>query len=110
MKTKKTEGTAEAWEGDLLGADLKHAKKSRLDNAVIDEVMDLQMISIRLQKTLLADLKQIATVNGIGYQPLMKQILKRFVDSEMRRMANECMIDRIKEEKATTGEQVELRA
>ncbi len=107
MKTKKIEGTAEAWESDQLGADLKHAKKGSLDNAAIDEAMDLQMISIRLQKTLLADLKKIATVNGIGYQPLMKQVLKRFVDSEMRRMWNECIIE--KENEAVTKEQVELR-
>ncbi|VAW67787.1 hypothetical protein MNBD_GAMMA09-386 [hydrothermal vent metagenome] len=100
MTTKKIEGTAEAWENDLLGSDPKHAKKSTLKGAAIDTAMDLQMISIRLQKTLLVDLKKIATINGIGYQPLMKQILKRFVDSEMRKMANECLIEHMKEEQA----------
>lgn len=92
MTTKKIDGVAEAWENDQLGADPKHAKRATLDDVELDESMDLQMISIRLQKTLLADLKKIARLNGIGYQPLMKQVLKRFVDSEMRMIANECII------------------
>ncbi len=98
MATKKIEGTTEAWESGKLGGDIAHAKRSKLDMPAIDKAMDLQMISIRLQKTLLEDLKMIASVYGIGYQPLMKQILKRFVDSEMRKMANECIIERMKEE------------
>jgi len=110
MATKKIEGTAEAWENDLLGTDAKHAHKSKLDNSVVDEAMDLQMISIRLQKDLLADLKKIAAVNGIGYQPLMKQVLRRYVDSEMRMMANECIIERMKDEDTPVSrEQMKLR-
>jgi len=108
MATKKIEGTAEAWENDLLGVDPKHAKKSELDDKTADEAMDLQMISIRLQKALLVDLKQIAAAYGIGYQPLMKQVLRRYVDSEMRQMVNECIIERMNEE-APAKEQVALR-
>ena len=100
MATKKIECTAEAWEEGRLGGDAAHAKRSNIDVSKVDTAMDLQMISIRLQKTLLTDLKKIAKVNGIGYQPLMKQILTRFVDSEMRRMANECIVERLKEEQA----------
>lgn len=36
-----------------------------------------------MQKDVLENLKFIAKYHGIGYQPLIKQILKRFVDSEM---------------------------
>ena len=91
--TKKIEGTEEAWDSGLLGTDPKHAKKVNVNNDVVDDAMGLQMISVRLQKTLLEDLKTIAKLNGIGYQPLMKQILKRFVDSEFKKMANEYAVE-----------------
>ncbi|HED36570.1 MAG TPA: hypothetical protein ENJ08_20425 [Gammaproteobacteria bacterium] len=77
MAIKKIEGTAEKWENDQLGADPEHAQKSDLNNKAVDKAMGLQMISIRLQKTLLADLKKIALANGTGYQPLIKQVLKK---------------------------------
>jgi len=97
MTTDKIEGTADAWENDALGIDQEHTKKVQLDSDKLDAALDLQMISIRLQKSLLKDLKEIAKLNGIGYQPLMKQILKRFVDCEMKKMANEYIIEQRKE-------------
>ncbi len=109
MAINKIEGTADAWENDELGADPKHAQKSKLKGADIDKSMGLQMISIRLQKTLIDDLKAIADYNCIGYQPLMKQILKRFTDSELRRIANECMTEQRKKEKQLAeNEDIEL--
>jgi len=98
--TKKIEGTEEAWDSGQLGTDPKHAKKAKVDNDVVDNAMGLQMISVRLQKTLLEDLKTIANLNGIGYQPLMKQILKRFVDCEFKKMANEYAVEQRKENEA----------
>ena len=49
----------------------------------------MQMISIRLQKKLIEDLKAIAAHNGIGYQPLVRQLLTRFVISEFKKMVND---------------------
>ena len=88
----KIEGTAEAWENRELGCDETFAQLSKLtesDQNAIDEALDLQMISIRLQKGLLESLKAIASLNGIGYQPLIKQVLQRFVDGEMKMIAME---------------------
>ncbi|MBV7388443.1 hypothetical protein KRX11_07285 [Pasteurellaceae bacterium TAE3-ERU1] len=78
------------WESGELGRDEKYAKKSTFTNAKnIDDMLGLQPISIRLQKSLLQDLKDIAQLNDIGYQPLIKQILTRFVEAEKRMIANE---------------------
>ncbi|QEH46017.1 hypothetical protein FXN58_11135 [Aggregatibacter actinomycetemcomitans] len=46
-------------------------------------VIQLQAISLRMQKDILENLEFIAKYHGIGYQPLIKQILKRFVDQKL---------------------------
>lgn len=86
----KIEGTPEAWESRSLGAEEAYvALAPSIDSNLIDESLGLQMISIRLQKSLIDDLKSIAELNGIGYQPLIRQILNRFVTSEKNRLMRE---------------------
>lgn len=60
----------------------------------VDDALGLQPISIRLQKELLDNLKGLAQLNGLGYQPLIRQILTRWVDSEMKILLK----DRLKQE------------
>lgn len=55
----------------------------------IDDALGLQPISIRLQKDLLDNLKALAKLNGLGYQPLIRQILTRWVDCELKSMLRE---------------------
>jgi len=57
--------------------------------AEIEAAFELQMISIRLQKALISELKFIADYRGIGYQPLMRDVLRRFTRAEMIQIANE---------------------
>lgn len=45
----------------------------------VDDSLGLQVITIRLQKTLIEDLKELARKEGLGYQPLMRQILTKAV-------------------------------
>lgn len=52
----------------------------------IDDALGLQPISIRLQKDLLDNLKELAKLNGLGYQPLIRQVLTRWVDCELKDM------------------------
>jgi predicted DNA binding CopG/RHH family protein len=48
-----------------------------------------QLISIRMSAQMIESLKLIAEANnGIGYQTLIKQILQRFIDGEMRQYWN----------------------
>lgn len=81
---KKIKGTEEAWESGELGCDEAHVKTSKLNEDQIDEALGLKAISIRLQKSLIDDLKLIADINGLGYQPLIKQVLRRYVNAEIR--------------------------
>lgn len=79
--TKLTE-----WDSRELGASPEHVRVvSEAEASEIDDVMELQLISIRLQKQLIEDLKLIAKQEGIGYQPLIRQALTRFVrDSNLK--------------------------
>lgn len=54
------------------------------EDAKLDERLGLEPISIRLPKDLVRDLKAIAQLNGMRYQPLIREICKRFVESEKR--------------------------
>lgn len=84
----------EAWDDGSLGRDAAHAKKitiSASHRAKLESKMNLQAISIRLPEELLADLKAIANVNGLGYQPLIRQILTRFAHAELKAIAREAL-------------------
>lgn len=58
------------------------AKSTHSTDDDINDALSLQPISIRLQKGLIENLKTIAELNGIGYQPLIRQALTRFVEGE----------------------------
>ncbi len=87
--TNKTqiEDTEEAWNSGALGRDEAFAELDlELDPLAIDDAADLKMISIRLEKSLIEDFKMIASLSGLGYQPLMRQALKRFAESEKKQL------------------------
>ncbi|HEV2700785.1 MAG TPA: hypothetical protein VGV09_04080 [Steroidobacteraceae bacterium] len=86
----------DAWEKRDLGTSEEHvvrSSKEREDS--VDAALDLQMISIRLQKELLEQLKFIANFHGIGYQPMMRDILARWSRTEMLNIAAQ-MRDQLK--------------
>ena len=94
MTKQRIPSTDEAWEVGTLGRDEKFAKaddKSHELEGLIDDSLKLKLISIRMKESLISDLKLIAKKEGLGYQPLMKQILERFVDAELKRYARERM-------------------
>ena len=49
----------------------------------------MQMISIRLPKSVIDDFKVIAQLEGLGYQPLMRTALVRFAECEAKRVMRE---------------------
>ncbi len=101
----KIPATDEAWDEGALGRDEAFAEVVELtpeQEKEIEEAFELQLISVRLQRSLITDLKLIGQLNGIGYQPLMRQILKRFVNAEMKKIARDTLIA-AQERKAQTS-------
>lgn len=77
---KKYEKDTELWESRSYGASIKHAARvSDAQAKSLDDALGLQLLSFRIQKTLIAKLKNIAKEEGIGYQPLMRQVLTKYV-------------------------------
>lgn len=90
--------TEEAWSSGELGKEEEYAAiapDGDID-AIINEHLELQPISIRLEKSLIEDFKIIAKMHGLGYQPLMRQTLKRFADCEKKRILREVASDMMK--------------
>ncbi|MEX2150967.1 MAG: hypothetical protein WD793_12190 [Steroidobacteraceae bacterium] len=108
-KQPQVPSTDEAWDTGELGREEQFVVRAPdVDEAKIDNALDLQLISIRLQKSLIEDFKHIAALNGIGYQPLMRQILKRFADAEKKRILRERAAEmkvQIKAAKSAKGEE-----
>src|SRR5687767_6729709 len=71
-----------AFDEDLAESDVGSASAAEASD--IDAAVGLQMISIRLERRLIADLKAIAEHHGVGYQPLIRDLLNRFAKSELR--------------------------
>ena len=85
MTTAKIKDTVEAWEDRQLGADegfVGIADESH-ESALVD-ALEMQAISIRLPKELIKQYKLIAGFHGVGYQPLMRDILHRFVKEALK--------------------------
>jgi uncharacterized protein (DUF4415 family) len=107
-KSKKVriENSAEAWESGELGSELKHARVvDKKIGAQIDEALGLQMISIRLEQDLIESFKLLGTKYDMGYQPLMREALKRFVEGEFKLIASETL-EKQRAEKQKSGKRM----
>lgn len=83
----KIPGTTEAWESGQLGEDANHARSASAETTqAIHDALGLQMISIRLNKDLIDTFKCLAEYYGVGYQPLMRDALRRFAEGEMKQI------------------------
>ncbi len=99
MKKAKIAGTAEAWESGALGRDANHAVPAPAGfDDQLDDALGLQMISIRLPKDLIEEFKMVATFHNVGYQPLMRDALKRFATAEMKKIAAQVINDKAAKE------------
>jgi uncharacterized protein (DUF4415 family) len=92
IKKVKTPNSAEAWDQGDFGREIKYAKSTEKKlGSQIDDALDLQMISIRLEKDLIESFKLLGTKYDMGYQPLMREALKRFVEGEFKLIASEAL-------------------
>ena len=70
----------DVWDNRELGASEEHVRRASPEREkALDESLGLQTISIRLQKNLIDNLKNLAEDDGIRYQPYIRQILTRHV-------------------------------
>ena len=84
-KKSNIPGTVEAWENGELGKSDAHVRKTSLDTEQqIDEALGLQAISIRLPKATIEVYKNLAKMHGVGYQPLMRDAICRWAESELK--------------------------
>lgn len=96
MSKETIPASDEAWDGRLLGADENFVKVVGADIAEkIDEAAGSQLISIRMQKSTIEDLKLIASLNRIGYQTLMKQVMQRFVECEKKQILRDLISEKL---------------
>lgn len=101
MTKAKKPGTAEAWDSGELGENANSAKVASAETTqAINDALGLQMISIRLPKSVIEDFKVIAQIEGVGYQPLMRTALVRFAECEAKRVMREYAAQRESEKKA----------
>jgi len=89
MTTNKIQDTEGAWDSGALGRDEEFVGRVELNELELDEAIGLKSISIRMPVSLIDDLKDIAQIHGLGYQPLMKQVLTRFVEAEKKQALRE---------------------
>lgn len=90
MKDRKIESSNENWEKGLLGRDEAYVQVDDTDlEGLVNQSLGMKAISIRLEESLISDFKMIAKHHGLSYQPLMRQVLKRFADAETRRILRE---------------------
>lgn len=99
--------TEEAWLSGELGMEEEFAAVAPDDaESIINEQLDLQPISIRLEKSLIEDFKLIAAMHGLGYQPLMRQSLKRFADCEKKRILRDAAAEMASRKRAEKEAQI----
>ena len=63
------------------------------------------MISIRLEQDLIESFKLSGPKYDMGYQPLMREALKRFVEGEFKLMASETL-EKQRAEKQNSGKRM----
>lgn len=80
----------EKWESGEYGRNEEHTGVVGTDeSASIDESLGLQLVSIRLQRSLIQNMKLIAKYRGVAYQPLIRDLLNRFAASELKDIFHE---------------------
>ena len=80
MATRKVESAQQAWDERRLGASDAHVDVASAEHDVaLDEALGMQLISIRVPKQMIAQYKLIAHFHGVGYQPLMRDVMARFI-------------------------------
>ena len=83
-RSEKGSVSVDALEDGKLGRDEKFVKVAdAAEGDAVDEALGLKLISIRLPKKLINQFKLIGHFHGVGYQPLMRDIMERYARNEI---------------------------
>lgn len=86
MATRK-KYTTEDWDSRAVGASPEHAVAApKSENDAVDAALGLRSIAIRLPVEMIDQYKLLAHFHGVGYQPLMRDVLARFVPQAMKEL------------------------
>ncbi|MEZ5544256.1 MAG: hypothetical protein R3F10_03535 [Lysobacteraceae bacterium] len=78
------ETITEQWESGALGQDAAHARRVSVElEDEVERVLAMKLVTIRLPVPMIEALKAIAHYHGIGYQPMVRDLLNRFITSEI---------------------------
>ncbi|MDO4709084.1 MAG: hypothetical protein Q4B94_04575 [Pseudomonadota bacterium] len=83
------EARNELWETGALGASPEHARVAKGASARLDAATNMRLVTMRLPNALVDTLKDIASHHGVGYQPMVRDLLMRFAVSELRAIRRE---------------------
>jgi predicted DNA binding CopG/RHH family protein len=84
---KTITSTDEAWDKRELGAVAANAEVAGSEHmTALDESLGMQSISIRMPKQLIEHYKLIAHFHDAGYQPLMRDVLQRWVPGALKEL------------------------
>lgn len=103
-------GTDEAWESGALGEDAKHARLApQAHQRAVRETLAMQAISLRLPVSVIEDFKALASLEGIGYQPLMREALIRFAQCESKKVMHHLAAAKKQEDAQRQASQTDKR-
>jgi predicted DNA-binding ribbon-helix-helix protein len=92
----------DAWDSGELGRSMDHVGVvSDEECRAVDASLGLHPVSIRLEKSLIQQLKLIAEHRGVAYQPLIRDLLNRFVVSELKDIMHEKLEEAVRRAKAS---------
>lgn len=82
--TSIDESMTEQWESGELGRDAAHVRRVSPEvEAEVDLATAMKLVTIRLPVPMIDALKAIGQFHGIGYQPMVRDLLGRFIASEV---------------------------
>ena len=84
-----TDKDIEEWESGKFGKSADHAIADSAATKALDDALGMQSISIRLPTRMIQAYKLVAAHHGIGYQPLMRDILQRWIPSGLQEVLKE---------------------
>ena len=84
MNTELDPSITEQWEAGKLGVNRESVRVAPPEiSAALDRATAMKLVTMRLPVPMIEALKAIAQFHGIGYQPMVRDLLGRFIDSEV---------------------------